>query len=140
MTGKKKVLFIDDESTTESTIRRLTIVHKLHVDWAKSPSEGLRLLKKNKYSTVILDIMMPIDDDTLKHSEVLNEYGLETGIILLKLIMKDSELFNSLRVVFCSAREDNIALKHGLEEGVQYEKYFRKPYNTEELYNILKKS
>lgn len=133
-----KILFIDDENITSSTVRRLEIVHKLRVKWVQSVRGALNALEAESYEVIILDVMIPVQDNDLFDKEIKNEYGLETGIILLKRINKMKHQKKAIKI-FCSARRREISNRRGLKMGKDYHHYFHKPYDTTELYELIKK-
>lgn len=131
------ILFIDDEDITSSTIRRLQIVHQLRVTWVQSVRRALDELAKNTFDVIILDVMIPVHHDDLPDKEIKNEYGLETGILLLKRINNMKHQKQAIKI-FCSARRREISNRRGLKMGKDYHYYFHKPYNTNELYELIK--
>lgn len=131
-----KVLVVDDESSFESTLNRLMVIHSLEVDWCRHPSDFLKSIK-NEHELIILDIMMPLDPEiaNLKiNISVDNEDGLETGIILYYFIRQN---YPNKKVIFSSARGEEILKKYGLYEINDYIKYFQKPYDTNGLFETI---
>ena len=54
-----KVLVIDDEKSIRKTLKEILEYEKFKVDEAQDGSEGLEMMKKEKYDVVLCDIKMP---------------------------------------------------------------------------------
>jgi len=54
-----RILVIDDEKNIRNTLKEILEYEKYTVDDAADGSEGLRLLKENKYDAILCDIKMP---------------------------------------------------------------------------------
>ena len=54
-----KILIIDDEKSIRKTLREILEYEKYQVDEAADGSEGIELVKKNKYDIILCDIKMP---------------------------------------------------------------------------------
>lgn len=106
-----KILVIDDEEAISNIIKFNFEREGYLVDTAKDGLEALDFIKKNKYSLILLDIMMP-------H---LN------GFDTLKEIRKDHQT----PVIMLTAREDEVDKVLGLELGA--DDYVVKPFSIREL-------
>src|SRR5437763_16986340 len=58
-TENHRVLIIDDERPVLMTVDALLKRHGYHVDAAATASQGLKLLKSNSPSLVLLDLQLP---------------------------------------------------------------------------------
>ena len=54
-----KILIIDDEKSIRKTLREILEYEKYQVDEAQDGAEGLAMLAKEKYDTILCDIKMP---------------------------------------------------------------------------------
>lgn len=106
-----KILVIDDEEAISNIIKFNFEREGYLVDTAKDGLEALDFIKKNKYSLILLDIMMPR----------LN------GFDTLKEIRKDHQT----PVIMLTAREDEVDKVLGLELGA--DDYVVKPFSIREL-------
>lgn len=59
---KGRVLIIDDDPNSRDVLRRLLEREKIDTDQAVNGSAGLEMLAKEKYSLILLDLMMPVMD------------------------------------------------------------------------------
>lgn len=84
MTEKRKILIIDDEEIYRKTYQEDLNYCGYSCKTADSPSEGIRLLKTEKYDLILLDIMMePLDGwDTLDLIGSLT-HGYVTPVIMV---------------------------------------------------------
>lgn len=57
--AKEKILVVDDEEAIRLAIKTAFMVEDIDVDEAENGETALGLLKQNRYSLVILDVMMP---------------------------------------------------------------------------------
>ncbi len=80
----KKILFIEDESALQSTLKEILETEKYELISALDGKEGLELAEKEKPDLIILDLVLPKMDgfEVLEH---LKESGLskETPVIVL---------------------------------------------------------
>ena len=106
-----KILVIDDEEAISNIIKFNFEREGYLVDTAKDGLEALDFIKKNKYSLILLDIMMPR----------LN------GFDTLKEIRKNHQT----PVIMLTAREDEVDKVLGLELGA--DDYVVKPFSIREL-------
>ncbi|MCK9203838.1 MAG: sigma-54 dependent transcriptional regulator [Bacteroidales bacterium] len=75
-----RILVIDDEKSIRNTLREILEYEKYQVDDAPDGTEGIRMIKENKYDVILCDIKMPRMDGM----EVLN---LAIGITDTPIIM-----------------------------------------------------
>ena len=54
-----KILIVDDEKAIRTTLREILEYEKYEVDEAEDGAKGLRMILKNYYDVVLLDIKMP---------------------------------------------------------------------------------
>ena len=143
---RNQVLIIDDEERTMATVRRLKLIHGLTVDVADNPKDGLAKARQQPYKVIIFDIMMPIDGELEKRintSHLNNKYGLLTGLLLMKELIINPGKSEGFKGFFFSARNINTLRdsleKLSLKEGEEFIKFFRKPINTEKIFNGIKR-
>lgn len=107
-----KVLYIEDEPKTLTTLRQGLQEEGIDVDIAMSGEEGLSLLKTNAYDVIISDIILP---------------GI-SGLDLLKKLREDG---NQAPVLLLTALGDTAQKIAGLETGA--DDYLVKPFDFREL-------
>ncbi len=106
-----RVLLVDDDVRLAELLDRYLGEHDLHLTAAQSGGEGLRLLKREHFDLVILDLMMP----GMNGLEVCRRIREESRVPILMLTAKGDE---ADRVV-------------GLEMGA--DDYVHKPFSPREL-------
>ena len=114
---KKKIMIVDDEPDIRYAVKddlEDTYGDEYEVITAENGKQCLEILKDNRIPDIILlDIMMP---------EM-------TGWRLYD-ILRDSDLWRDIPVVFLTARTDDIAKNAG---GFLGKDYIKKPYKLEDL-------
>ncbi|HOJ10039.1 MAG TPA: response regulator transcription factor [Clostridiales bacterium] len=113
---KDKILIVDDEDGIREMLREYLSPEGYIIDEASDGIEALELFRKNKYSLVILDIMLPKMD----------------GWIVLREIRKMSQV----PVIMLSARGEEYDKLFGFELGV--DDYIVKPFSPKELLARMK--
>lgn len=111
-----RILLVDDEERIRDMIREYTGLEGFDVDEASDGVEALNLFKRNNYSLIILDIMMPKMD----------------GWSVLREIRKVS----GVPVIMLSARGEEYDKLFGFELGV--DDYVTKPFSPKELLARMK--
>jgi len=119
-----RILIIDDEvRRMQATVDMLRSDHHI-VDQITNPSQALQKLRSapKQYDLIILDVMMPIDNEN--EFKVLDtDYGLRTGVLLLNKI-KEIYTFTAPIVVLTANYEIEEELKgkvnHFLRKPVPY--------------------
>jgi DNA-binding response OmpR family regulator len=106
-----KILLIDDDEKLGLLLKGYFVQFGLQLKNANRPSQGLDLLKNEKFDAVILDVMMPEMD----------------GFEVCKQIRK----FSSLPIIMLTARGETSEKILGLEMGV--DDYLAKPFDSREL-------
>ncbi len=107
-----RILLIDDEKELVTTLSERLELRNIDNDWAVSGEEGLRLLGKNRYDWVIVDLKMP---------------GIG-GFEAIKAIKREQPQAKIILLTGHSASED---LDHALDLGA--ERYLIKPVDIENL-------
>lgn len=107
----ERILIIEDDSNINNLVRDILVKAGYSCDQAYSGTEGLLLIKMNKYSLIILDLMLP---------------GL-TGEELLRKIRSD----NQTPVIVLSAKDELDSKVDLLNFGA--EDYITKPFHNKEL-------
>lgn len=112
----ERILIVDDEYRIREMIAEYLSPEGYIIDEAKDGKEALELFEKNKYSLVILDIMMPKVD----------------GWTVCREIRKTSQV----PVIMLSARGEEYDKLFGFELGV--DDYIVKPFSPKELLARIK--
>jgi len=108
---KKKVLIVDDEEGIRDMIKEYISLEEYEVDEAADGIEALELLRKQDYSAVILDVMMPKMD------------GWSTCRGIRKM--------SNVPIIMLTARGEEYDKLFGFELGV--DDYIVKPFSPKEL-------
>ena len=112
----KKLLIIDDESSTSLFLRWLLKDEPYQTFTANSFSEALNLLRKNSFHLILLDLIMPDVDGF----EVLD-------------YLKTDKKFREVPVIIVSVKSDRESVEAALRKGAR--DYVVKPYNIRDLRN-----
>ncbi len=111
-----KILVVDDEKGIQDVIFEYCKIEKFEVEFANDGEEALKLLNKNKYDIMVLDIMMPKMD----------------GFEVLKLLPKERKI----PTIILSARADEYDKLQGFDLDV--DDYLTKPFSPKELMARIK--
>jgi len=111
-----KVLLIDDEKELVTTLSERLDLRDIANDWATSGEEGLKLIKRQTYDWVVVDLKMP---------------GLG-GFEAIQQIKKASPDTRIILLTGHSAAED---LDHALELGA--DRYLVKPVDIDVLLSLM---
>src|SRR5467141_5129697 len=118
-TENHRVLIIDDERPVLMTVEALLKRHGYHVDAAATASQGLKLLKSNSPSLVLLDLQLP-DADGL---EMLERIKSELPKVQVIILTAHDSLHNAIE-----------SIKRGAYH------FISKPYAPEELLSLVEKA
>src|SRR5438093_1652857 len=118
-TDNRRVLIIDDERPVLMTLEALLNRHGYHVDTAGTASQGVKLLKSNLPSLVLLDLQLP------------DAHGLE----MLERIK--SEL-PKVQVIILTAHDSLHNAIESIKRGAYH--FISKPYAPEELLSLVEKA
>ncbi len=77
-----KILIVDDEKAIRSTLREILEYEKYEVDEAEDGAKGLRMILKNYYDVVLLDIKMP-KKDGMEVLEAMKLSDIDTPVIMI---------------------------------------------------------
>lgn len=101
---KKRILFIEDEVFRNKAMFEMLKLD-YYVDWVDSPKKALeKILHSETYDIIILDIMLPIDDESFNENEKIRcDNGDNTGIVLAEKFLND-EKTRDIPIIFESAR------------------------------------
>lgn len=113
---KERILLVDDEERIRDMIKEYTSLEDYDIDEAADGIEALELFKQNKYSLVILDVMMPRVD----------------GWTVCREIRKTS----NVPIIMLTARGEEYDKLFGFELGV--DDYIIKPFSPKELLARMK--
>jgi DNA-binding NtrC family response regulator len=118
-TGNHRVLIIDDERPVLMTLEALLKRHGYHVDTASTAAQGLKLLRSNPSTVVLLDLQLP-DADGLETLDQIKTEAPQTQVIILTA---HDSLHNAIE-----------SIKRGAYH------FISKPYATEELLSLMEKA
>lgn len=107
----KRILVVDDEKLIVKGIKYSLEQDEMQVDVAYDGEEALEKIKKNQYSLILLDLMLP------KLS----------GMEVCQLVRE----FSDVPIVMLTAKDDDIDKIMGLENGA--DDYITKPFNILEV-------
>ena len=118
-TENHRVLIIDDERPVLMTVDALLKRHGYHVDAAATASQGLKLLKSNSPSLVLLDLQLP------------DAHGLE----MLDQIKTE---LPKAQVIILTAHDSLHNAIESIKRGAYH--FISKPYAPEELLSLVEKA
>jgi DNA-binding response OmpR family regulator len=109
-----KILIVDDEPNILMSLEFLMKKEGYRVFIARDGSEAFDIIQSETPNVVLLDIMMPKVD----------------GYQVCQFI-KDSPIYNQIKVVFMSAKSKEADIQKGYDVGASL--YIAKPFSTREL-------
>src|SRR5712691_6214156 len=118
-TENHRVLIVDDERPVLMTVEALLKRHGYHVDAAATASQGLKLLKANSPSLVLLDLQLP------------DGHGLE----MLDRIKTE---LPKAQVIILTAHDSLHNAIESIKRGAYH--FISKPYAPEELLSLVEKA
>jgi DNA-binding NtrC family response regulator len=118
-TESHRILIIDDERPILITLEALLQRHGYQVDTAPTASQGLKLLKSNSPSLVLLDLQLP------------DAQGLET-LDRIKTELPD------MQVIILTAHDSLHNAIESIKRGAYH--FISKPYGPEELLSLVEKA
>src|SRR5246500_1963042 len=118
-TENHRVLIIDDERPVLMTLEALLRRHEYHVDTAATASQGLKALKSNTPSLVLLDLQLP------------DAHGLEM-LDRIKAEVPEAQ------VIILTAHDSLHNAIESIKRGAYH--FISKPYATEELLSLVEKA
>src|SRR5215470_5340976 len=118
-TENHRVLIIDDERPVLMTLEALLNRHDYHVETAATASQGVKLLKSNSPSLVLLDLQLP-DANGL---EMLDRIKAELPDVQVIILTAHDSLHNAIE-----------SIKRGAFH------FISKPYASEELLSLVEKA
>lgn len=116
----KKVLFVDDEIQILKALNRIFIDAGYELFFAESANKALKILEDNTVDMIVSDMRMP---------------GMD-GIELLKIVKKK---YPDIIRIILSGFADEHEVMHTLQNNIS-KAYMFKPWNNEELLNIVKQN
>ncbi len=115
---KKLILIVDDEEHILNSLKIYLSMEGFDVATADRGAKALDLMRENKPSLVLLDVMMPEMD----------------GFEVLEAVRKDEQL-KDLPVVMLTAKTQDVDILRGYNEKVS--SYMTKPFNLDELVDTI---
>ena len=111
-----KILVIDDNEQTTTMLSKFFNAKGFQTTITNDPMDGLGLIRKEKFDTILLDVMMPV----------------VSGIGIIELLAGDDILKDQNILIFSGVRIPSIQVKNLLrKDGVNG--FLKKPINLEEL-------
>ena len=105
----KKILIVDDDVRgVTSNLAKALKEEGFDVSVLNDAERVIELLKLEKFDGIILDIMMPVPESWSSDLKRESDHGLETGIILFKIIRNG---LPSIPIIFHTAKS-SINIKH----------------------------
>ncbi len=111
---KHKILVVDDIAKNIQIIGNILLGEKYDVSFALSGEDAIKLVHKEKFDLILLDIIMP---------------GMN-GFEVCTKIKSDPET-NNIPIIFLTAKSDTDSIVKGFKIGGQ--DYLTKPFNEDEL-------
>lgn len=111
---KAKILVVEDEKDIQELIAYYLKKEGFEVTASSDGEDGLRLIRKDKYDLIILDLMLP------------KIHGMD-----LCRILKSGEKTSALPIIMVTAKSDDFDKVLGLESGA--DDYITKPFNPQEF-------
>ena len=118
MDVSKRILVVDDDENILSLERTILEQKGFDVTTAEGGEEALRVLRKDSFDLVLLDVMMPDKD----------------GFEVCRQIKQEPRLRN-LPVIFLTAKGGGEALAEGFDSGAVM--YINKPFTANKLLTIV---
>ncbi len=112
-----KVLVAEDNEINQSLIKHLFTEWKLEYDLVNNGYEAIEILKKNKYSLILMDIQMPVMDGYTAAREIREKLKVEIPIIAM--------------TAHAFAGEREKCMGFGMNE------YISKPIREEQLHQVI---
>ena len=119
MTGKKRILIIDDEPDLLKALNTRFQAEGYDVITSKDGAKGLEKARKENPDLIILDLMLP----------KINGYRVCRFI-------KFDETYKHIEIIILTARAEDEDKKLGKEVGADY--YMTKPFDNQELLEHIK--
>ena len=107
-----KILVVDDDARLRSLLERYLTEHNFQVRVAQDSEQMDRLLTRENFNLLVLDLMLPGED----------------GLSICKRLRSEG---NNLPVIMLTAKGDEVDRIIGLELGA--DDYLAKPFNPREL-------
>lgn len=115
MGTQKKILVVDDDQRLRDLLRRYLGEQGFHVQAADSGEQMDRLLARELYDLMVLDLMMPGED----------------GLAICRRLRASGSTQAGMPIIMLTAKGDDIDRIVGLEMGA--DDYLPKPFNPREL-------
>ena len=116
MKSKLNILIVEDCGVMQSVIRKTLLLCDLEIskiDLADNGEDGLKLLEKNRYDLILVDINMPVMD----------------GAEMVRIV-RESSAFNSIPILIVSADAQEGRIRFYKDEEFEF---MQKPFMPEEL-------
>lgn len=129
---EKSILFVEDEYYTLRTIgtELRNKGHTVHI--ATDAGEAIELLSSKEYDLIVLDIMIPSEDEVINESKHFERY---VGLLLCKKIREQLHLTTPIVVLSVVG---TLAVKKELEK-LDISEYIVKPALFEDILDCINK-
>ncbi len=117
----KRILIVDDDELVLIALRELLKAEKYDVQTFSRGSEALKILDREDFDLLILDIVMPEMD----------------GFELCKMI-REKEKYKEKPILFLTAKNQEEDIKRGLEVGAS--QFLSKPISPQKLLAMIAQS
>ena len=117
--SKKKILIIDDEQSYVEVLKERLEFERFEVMVALDGKTGLKLLAKNKYEAVLLDVMMPGFD----------------GFEVKQYINEKNGFLSHSPIIFVSAYGRSLSEEQ--KQIVGKSPFIRKPFEVKDLIKLI---
>lgn len=115
----KRILIVDDDPEALSLGKRILAREGYEVNTAQSGQDAISLVKRNKYSAILLDIRMPGMD------------GIEASRAIREVVDK-----KTTPVIFVTAKDDSATMKEGFQAGGTI--FLSKPFTAKQLVQTVR--
>lgn len=120
MAEKKKILVIEDDPFLSKVVILRMEEEGVYADMAEDGEEGMRMLNKNKYALVLLDLLMPKKDGYSVIDEI-REKKINIPVVIFSNLAKNDAKLNYTGV---DIKEYFLKANHTMEEVVKMVKFY----------------
>ncbi len=118
------ILLVEDNFLNQKFAEAILMKKNYKVDIAMNGKIGVEMFKKNKYDAILMDIQMPVMDG-IEATKEIRKYEGENNLKRIKIIAITA---------YAMPGDQEKFYKAGIDE------YIKKPYKSNELLNLIKKS
>jgi len=115
------ILIVEDDISNSLYIQAVMKLNKHTFDSVNNGKEAVKIYKKNKYNTILMDIKLPIMDG-MTATELIRQYE------------KNNNLLPS-NIIAITALSKHLYKTKILESGIDH--FLEKPFNIKSLMNVI---